>query len=685
MHVIGFILITWFGCDDLRTPQACCTERAARHEEHCVGSTQAMDCSTQSEIVLSVCMDIPGDTMLAGSSTCVAFCQQIGDALYAGCRAEGGSGYECGQLSQSFMATCFVEDCGLEPPGPTCDEVCQNISISAFGECMLTGGDYQVCGEVADVSYLGCLSGNCNVDAPEMACDFSCFRLAQDFFYACREISGNDLACIESAETIREICVEQTCVVGDDCTEDCPFIVADDEVGDAVPRLTNASAQDRFDPERPLIDLISSTLGKWQPHEPQKDLYTGEYRFDGRFFKLELELAGLVNPPGSLRKDEYWPQQFGPNPVYGFVEIDIDANVMTGGDVDEPELRYLGNAVRFGGRVPNQSFSNRLALDGSAFDGDLSTPPFVERHGEDFHLSLLGPDRTDSHTPLVGDIDGKFEEGETWLLHGSFLHRAHAYEHLDLLYSTYDPDSDLLWHHDIQTDTTHITLVFPLTNFAAGLMRGEPPEPNDQAGFNHASIDEAIHELRFWAEYWATADDSPLEDLIIGWNSVTQDPLQLLDPTNWTYTVLLGTYNESFAEEGIAVWTDIYPDVVPGDIVGTGIRTGYDGELISEFVQAHDGDDGVVDERVVLANFATNFSLYDVNHDGVVDGQDIIFTNGDANQDGAVDLADFALFQRCFEKDARFPPCASLDLSGNTVVEIEDFPQFFQRFEGPAR
>ena len=53
---------------------------------------------------------------------------------------------------------------------------------------------------------------------------------------------------------------------------------------------------------------------------------------------------------------------------------------------------------------------------------DLTTPPFVERHGKDFHLSLLGLGKNDTITQLVGDIDYKFEEGETWILHGSFLH-----------------------------------------------------------------------------------------------------------------------------------------------------------------------------------------------------------------------------------------------------------------------
>ena len=51
-----------------------------------------------------------------------------------------------------------------------------------------------------------------------MACDFICFRLAQDFYYACDAISGNAEACTESAETVRQICVNQTCTVGDDCS-----------------------------------------------------------------------------------------------------------------------------------------------------------------------------------------------------------------------------------------------------------------------------------------------------------------------------------------------------------------------------------------------------------------------------------------------------------------------------------
>ena len=105
---------------------------------------------------------------------------------------------------------------------------------------------------------------------------------------------------------------------------------------------------------------------------------------------------------------------------------------------------------------------------------------------------------------------------------------------------------------------TAVTLVFPLTNFAAGLMRDETPEQHDFKDFNHASIAGGVEALRLWANYWATEDDSPREHLILDWQHAP-DLLQLLDPTKWTYTVLLGTYNESFESEGVAVWTDIHP------------------------------------------------------------------------------------------------------------------------------
>jgi len=67
-----------------------------------------------------------------------------------------------------------------------------------------------------------------------------------------------------------------------------------------------------------------------------------------------------------------------------------DGSADTGGELDSPDLRYLGNAARFGGAADGRYGRPFAALDRSAFDGSFTTPPFVERSGEEFHIAFHG-------------------------------------------------------------------------------------------------------------------------------------------------------------------------------------------------------------------------------------------------------------------------------------------------------
>lgn len=81
-----------------------------------------------------------------------------------------------------------------------------------------------------------------------------------------------------------------------------------------------------------------------------------------------------------------------------------------------------------------------------------------------------------------------------------------------------------------------------------------------------------------------------------------------------------------------------------------------------------------------------DFSVYDVNHDGVVDAMDLSLVNadGDADQDGDVDLIDFSLLQRCFGSPGVLgPPCNLLDLERDQQIDLEDLAAFNFRFSGP--
>ena len=201
------------------------------------------------------------------------------------------------------------------------------------------------------------------------------------------------------------------------------WITFDDSTRDALSRPMDPGANLTFDPdEHRLIDLQRMTIGTWAPDDPASDLFTGKFETNGEFLRLELIVDGLVNPPGSADPFSFDPFRYGDHPVYGFIEIDMDGDVWTGGELDAPEYRYLGNVVRFGGNVLRSAFADRVALDGSAFDGDFLTSPFVERHGEEFHLKLIGGQFGAADIEEVeGDGDLLFEAGETWNVEGPFF------------------------------------------------------------------------------------------------------------------------------------------------------------------------------------------------------------------------------------------------------------------------
>ena len=136
------------------------------------------------------------------------------------------------------------------------------------------------------------------------------------------------------------------------------------------------------------------------------------------------------------------------------------------------------------------------------------------------------------------------------------------------------------------------------------------------------------------------------------------------------------------------VWTDICPDVRRGDVDGDDEAEDEDVELIEQFVAVHDGDDGQVDGQVVLENFATNFSVFDINHSGVVDGLDVLLVSepGDVDADEDVDLADFAAFQTCFAGSGNpFAPaaCGLADLDADGDVDSADYDRFERHMTGP--
>ena len=350
-----------------------------------------------------------------------------------------------------------------------------------------------------------------------------------------------------------------------------PVVAVEDAVGDAVARPTDPQADSPFDPDlHHLADLCQVTVGKWLPFEPQQNIFAGIFASQGKFVRLDLVLNGLMNPPGDTRPGEFDPFEYGNHPVYGFVEIDMDQDVETGGELEAPQYRYLGNVVRFGAKPAADRFDDRVALDASAFDGDFEVGPFVDRHGEEFHLALLGSqfDAGDI-TRITGNGDGTFDSGETWRITAPMFHRAHGYEPFSLATGgahagEYSPICTVQFQHDHIEDRTTISLVFPLKNSGAAQMTGEPPEPDNADPSDQASVKEALVDLHDSAVFLDKYHTGLKEEaLITEWQNKV--PGDYLDPTAWQITVLLGTsYTLPDPAGEYFVWTDVCPDPRPG-------------------------------------------------------------------------------------------------------------------------
>jgi len=474
---------------------------------------------------------------------------------------------------------------------------------------------------------------------------------------------------------------------------DPPMVVTyTDPDFDAVARRTDPVGTAPYDPgAHRLVNLRTLTLGRWEPFEPQVDRFSGQFMPSGSYLRMDLVLDGLHNPPGSIDPSAFDPYQYGDHPVYGFIELDIDDDHDTGGEVDAPQYRYLANIARFGGLPEGDAFDNRVAKDAGAFDGDFLTPPYVERHGEEFHLALLGDQFAPSDIVVVqGNADLAFEAGETWNITGTWFHRAHGFEPFSFAYGgarpgEYAPACVLQFAHHIVDDTTTLSLVFPLTNPAAAALTGATPEPNNHNSSDQSSINEALQDLVESANFivgFPTGE--PEEQLILGWANA--GPGSFLQPADWRPTVLLGV---SYAVPGYGfVWTDAWPNVLRGNVNGENGVSHDDVDEILDCIESRDADDGAIDGAVVIAMFPVDFNNHDVNHDGRVDTLDSWLASvvGDWDGDGDVDLADFAGIQVCQGWTAGSGPmaCGLADLNADGSVSLADFVWWQNVATGPA-
>ncbi len=228
-----------------------------------------------------------------------------------------------------------------------------------------------------------------------------------------------------------------------------------------------------------------------------------------------------------------------------------------------------------------------------------------------------------------------------------------------------------------------ISLVFPLTNGGAAAQYGMTPEPMNHDPSDQASVNEALRDLVISAEVVEMFPTGmPDEVLILPWNNKT--PGQFLDATQWRMTALLGSAYTNLG--GYFVWTDVYPNPIRGDVNGEYGANGDDEDEIDSEISDRDSDDGVIDGRVVLDGFAEEFSVFDLNHDGVIGPDDILLVSavGDGDDDGDVDLSDFAQFQRCFGDIEGSGECPLFDLNSDLAVDQGDAEWMLSVITGPV-
>jgi len=478
---------------------------------------------------------------------------------------------------------------------------------------------------------------------------------------------------------------------------DDPVGSIQDRVGDAVVRRMDADADGPVDPDNHhQPDIIAVRISRWQPDVPHEDLFAGAAVASGDFFRLDIIFDGLVNPPGPTGccGFPFAPFEYGDHPVFGYVEIDMDAgtNTDTGGELDTPQLMFLGNAARFGGLPADPILESRCALGASAFDSDITTPPLVDRSGEDFHIALHGWEITGIQRSAPTNIT--FGPGEVWLVSGRLFPRARGYERFSFADTSgypgrYSPIVRLQFAHSTRDDQTTVSLVYPLNNRGSAAQMGTSIiEPLDGDAANQNSVVEALDDLVFSSAnappIWR---DDPAFALIAPWGGLEPVPAnnsaaQFLDPLRWRITVLVGGSYTAPGNDAQFVWSDVLPDVLPGDFNGDGGIDWRDRWLLERFILGNDGaaekdNDGQVNCVVSLTSFGPNFSVFDVNYDGRVESSDLSAPTqinrvpGDLDGDSDVDQIDFGMLQVCLGAPVT-KTCTEADLDLDRDVDAED-------------
>jgi hypothetical protein len=293
-----------------------------------------------------------------------------------------------------------------------------------------------------------------------------------------------------------------------------------------------------------------------------------------------------------------------------------------------------------------------MVQDGDDIESDFFTGPQFERTGAEFTLIMCG-----CFAPTIlsqdGNMNSLFEAGETWVVGGRFFERFESFEVASLLFGgstfgLFDPNTALQFAHNLGSDITTITLVFPISNAGAAMVAGQPEQSIDLNLSNHTSMEEAIDDLILGAN----STSGGLAKLVNGWENNQFDDFR--DPTRWDVTALIGTAPLSPQPASFYVWTDTGFDEFYADFNLDELNTILDDQALQGFIDANDGTatdaDSVINGAVGIQNFGLEFHFYDLNYDGVVSDADLptLPCPADLFADGMLNFIDISTFLSLF-------------------------------------
>ncbi len=458
----------------------------------------------------------------------------------------------------------------------------------------------------------------------------------------------------------------------------------DDCDHDAVMRRTDSHYMGPLPSTQNLPDISKIKIRGWQSLTPETDPYSGSESSGGlpHLVRIDVILSGVINPPGPLGLNgmAFDPFQFGNNPLYGFIEFDIDNDKDTGGDLTQGEaaLHYLGNAARFGGR-PAGSIGARAASSSGDFYWPVSHPPQIQLSGTDWIMGFCG---CFSSLPVykANPNEQTFGPGSTWIMEGRFFERASAYRGASLMIygsqaGLYDPIVRVRFQHSIAQEETTVTLVYALDAIGASQLSGLPVQPyGTNVASGRSSISEGMYDLIVQASSGNIPPGSLAYEVTNRWGG---RPIQTVqDLSRWKPSFIVGMSYPTYEQgnDGLYIWTDVGFNARKGDLNGDGVVDMLDRALVQATIEENDGSasdgDSSINGSVQIISFGSEFSLYDVNGDGLINGADLAFYNvpcaADFDHSGTLSTLDiFAFLNAWFDGNMR----ADFDHSGGLAVQ----------------